>query len=391
MPNKQYVVHDNEVFEKIENDLFTSYKPVEVPKAKALTAEWHGAKIPFDMWSEIMAFMKASQAKFSSETMLFLYYDESKEQPWDFWVPPQETAGMTVKSSPNDPEFSKQRALYPDVMFGTVHHHCTSTAFQSGTDEADETTREGFHFTVGKLGKDQESEVHARLTLAGVHYVFDNLDMIIETDINPFKDGVDLDDNMLDFIEQYRNRAISRVPDNWAEYNFTDQFDNVSKKTYSYKGYGKAAYQASPAYQNSFSWADSWDTDDMTPVKKTGDTVDQDDLVEELVDYISTSWTGEEHILNYYTEYESKNHQELNDLTLGNTSDEEYRRVVTEMCNNEIYLSSMDGKEFTKLVETFLDDYTSLGYNFSFQDIQEQSIFNENRSAIQHMVKKGLS
>ena len=51
----------------------------------------------------------------------------------------------------------------------------------------------------------------------------------------------------------------------------------------------------------------------------------------------------------------------------------------------------MDGKDFTKLVETFLDDYTSIGYKFSFQDIQEQTIFDENRSAIQHMVKKGLS
>lgn len=387
MSNKEYIVHDNAVFEKIENSLFTSYKPVEVPQVKALTAEWHGAKIPFDMWSTIMAFMKASQAKFSSEAMLFLYYDESREQPWDFWVPPQETAGMTVKSDPDHPEFSKQRALYPDVMFGTVHHHCTSSAFQSGTDEADETTREGFHFTVGKLGKDQESEVHARLTLAGVHYDFENFDMIIETDINPFKDEVDLDDNMLDFIEKYRNRVISRVPDNWEDYDFTDQLNNVRKKTYSYKP--KGTYGS--AHQNSFSWADSWNDDDMNPIKKTGDTVDPDDLVEELVDYISTTWTGEEQILNYYTEYESKNYQELNDLTLGRTTDDEYRRVITEMCNNEIFLSSMDGKDFTKLVETFLDDYTSIGYKFSFQDIQEQTIFDENRSAIQHMVKKGLS
>lgn len=387
MPNKQYVVHDNEVFEKIENDLFTSYKPVEVPQVKALTAEWHGAKIPSDMWFEIMAFMKASQAKFSSEAMLFLYYDDSRDQPWDYWVPPQETAGMTVKSDPDDPEFSKQRAQYPDVMFGTVHHHCTSSAFQSGTDEADETTREGFHFTVGKLGKDQESEVHARLTLAGVHYEFENLDFIIESVSNPFKKDVNLDDNMLDFLQKHNNRVLSRVPDSWADYDFTDQLSNVSKKTRSYK----PNWTYGSSYQPSLSWADSWDTDDMSPVKKTGDTVDPDDLVEELVDYISSNWTGEEQILNYYTEYESKNYQELNDLTLGRTTDDEYRRVVTEMCNNEIFLSSMDGKDFTKLVETFLDDYTSIGYKFSFQDIQEQTIFNENRSAIQHMVKKGLS
>lgn len=385
MSNKQYVVHNNEVFEKIENDLFTSYKPVEVPQAEELTAEWHGKKIPSHIWFEILAFMKASQAKFSSEAMLFLYYDENSTEPWSYWVPPQKTNGMTVKSDPDHPEFSKQRAQYPDVMFGTVHHHCTSSAFQSGTDEADETTREGFHFTVGKLGKDQESEVHARLTLAGIHYEFENLNMIIDNVVNPFNPKIDLDDNMLDFLTQYNNRKLSKVPEDWQDYDFDDQLKNVTKPWF---GKSTPGYRSN---QKGFYWDDDAWEDKMNPVKKTGDTVNPDDLVEELVDYISSSWSGEEQILNYYTEYESKNYQELNDLTLGRTTDDEYRRVITEMCNNEIFLSSMDGKDFTKLVETFLDDYTSIGYKFSFQDIQEQTTFDENRSAIQHMVKKGLS
>ena len=43
---------------------------------------------------------------------------------------------MTVKSNPEHSEFEAQRAQCPDIMFGTVHHHCSSSAFQSGTDEA---------------------------------------------------------------------------------------------------------------------------------------------------------------------------------------------------------------------------------------------------------------
>ena len=272
---------------------------------------------------------------------------------------------------------------------GVQQHHCTSSAFQSGTDEADETTREGFHFTVGKLGKDQESEVHARLTLAGIHYEFDNLEMILEGFDNPFKDNLDLDDNMLHFLQEHNNRMLSRVPDNWDQYDFTDQFNNVSKKTWVTKS--PKSYHRNYGFYGQQSLG--WEEDDMYPVKKTDVNINPDDLVDELIEHLTTGWSGEESIMSYYTHYESKDYYKLSDLTLGNTTNEEYERVISAMCTNESFLASTEGKEFQKSVEEFLDEYKSMGYSYSFNDIQQEFEFNrdENRSTVQHMATKGLS
>tara|TARA_E500000318_G_scaffold44199_1_gene41758 strand:+ start:1837 stop:2997 length:1161 start_codon:yes stop_codon:yes gene_type:complete len=386
MSNKQYVVHNNEVFEKIENDLFTSYKPVEVPQAEELSAEWHGKKIPSHIWFEILAFMKASQAKFSSETMLFLYYDENSTEPWSYWVPPQKTSGMTVKSDPDNPEFVKQRQNYPDTMFGTVHHHCTSSAFQSGTDEADETTREGFHFTVGKLGKDQESEVHARLTLAGIHYEFENLNMIIENVVNPFNPKIDLDDNMLDFLTQYNNRKLSKIPEDWQDYDFDDQLKNVTKP---WVGKSTTGYRSN---QKGFYWDDDAWEDKMNPVKKTNVPIHEEDLADELVQQLSYSWDFEEAVVEYYTQYESKYPEKISDFTLGNTDDDECKRVLSAMLQSETFMGSSSGKKIQQIIEDFIDEYDKLGYKITLSDISDYLTHNyENRSTIQHMVKKGLS
>lgn len=44
---------------------------------------------------------------------------------------------------------------------GSVHHHCSSGAFQSGTDHSDEMKASGLHITIGKIGSD-EYEIDAR-------------------------------------------------------------------------------------------------------------------------------------------------------------------------------------------------------------------------------------
>lgn len=381
---KQYVINDNSVYEQIENDLFTSYKEIELPKVEELSAEWHGAKIPWKMWQEIMAFMKASQAKFSSETMLFLYYDEKAKQPWSYWVPPQETSGMTVKSSPDDSEFAKQRAAYPDIMFGTVHHHCTSSAFQSGTDEADETTREGFHFTVGCLGKDQDSEVHARLTLGAMHYEFENLDLIIETNVNPFKKNVVLDDNMQDFVTQYRNRLISKVPDDWEQRDFSKEFKNVHNRTFAWKSKHNKNYfgATNSGRQIGFGWDDKWDKE-LYPVKKTEDAFQIEDVTDELITQLSFDHRFDDILYSYATQYKSKDHEYITQLGYGILSDEELATALHAMLCNEIFMQSNDGDYLQETIKDFLDEYKVLGQTFTQEQIRQHLETYEDRSSIQ--------
>jgi hypothetical protein len=50
------------------------------------------------------------------------------------------------------------------LYFGTVHHHCSASAFQSGTDEANERNQDGLHLTVGRLDAERH-DLHARFYL----------------------------------------------------------------------------------------------------------------------------------------------------------------------------------------------------------------------------------
>ena len=52
------------------------------------------------------------------------------------------------------------------LYFGTVHHHCSASAFQSFTDEQNEWNQDGLHITVGKMDQDRH-DLHARFYLGG--------------------------------------------------------------------------------------------------------------------------------------------------------------------------------------------------------------------------------
>lgn len=52
------------------------------------------------------------------------------------------------------------------MYFCTVHHHCSASAFQSGTDEDNERNQDGLHITVGHMGSERH-DLHARFYLDG--------------------------------------------------------------------------------------------------------------------------------------------------------------------------------------------------------------------------------
>lgn len=74
---------------------------------------------------------------------------------------------------PETPEKARERFTFwqsePSddwLYFGTVHHHCSASAFQSSTDEQNEWNQDGLHLTVGRMDAEQH-DLHARLYLGG--------------------------------------------------------------------------------------------------------------------------------------------------------------------------------------------------------------------------------
>lgn len=125
---------------------------------------WHGGRIGPDVWVMVSGFLNWSQRETKSEALVYLAYSEEKAQ-WLPWVPAQRGySGMTVSPLPDHELTARARASLPPHNGGvivTVHHHCTASAFQSGTDERDELGKTGLHITLGHMSAARH-DLHAR-------------------------------------------------------------------------------------------------------------------------------------------------------------------------------------------------------------------------------------
>jgi hypothetical protein len=128
---------------------------------------WSGSKIPQAVWREIVGFFQWSQEETKSETQvrLLLNADTGEFKAWAF--PQKYGTGMTAKELSDHADYERQlneqMAGGNWIKFGTVHHHCSVGAFQSGTDSSDETEM-GIHITLGNIGSPRHS-IHGRVSL----------------------------------------------------------------------------------------------------------------------------------------------------------------------------------------------------------------------------------
>jgi len=135
---------------------------------------WKGAKIPAELWAQIVSFMRWTYEKYSSEAQLRLFYNEVSNT-WGVAVFPQ-TVGTGMISKEIEPHAGRDELFkqFDSTLgwreCGTVHHHCSTSAFQSGTDKADEMQKNGLHVTLGGMGDKTEHGFHARVTFRGVMY-----------------------------------------------------------------------------------------------------------------------------------------------------------------------------------------------------------------------------
>jgi hypothetical protein len=368
--SKQYVVNDNKVYQVNDSDLFTTFNAVDVP----VDPIWKGAKIPLTMWQDIVGFCKHSYDALKSETLIYLFYDETSKTPWSWWVPPQITAGMTVKSNPDDPEYAIQRAQYPDTMFGTVHHHCSTSAFQSGTDEADETQREGLHFTVGNLNQDCDFDVHFRMTIGDMHSELD-ADMYIERGPDPFKRNAAISEEVKEEILQDLHEKAIQQPAPPLLNKYDVEMQNVSKASYAKKQPVLGSWYDEPYYYTS---------------KKNEDTqnIDGKDIADDFVNAVFLDPDYEKILTDYYTARTDKNKLSL--LTAGAIFDADIAEDLSEMFGSYEYqrLHPNLYQYAEDQVSKFLAEQKSNGLDFTQNDLIYELNNYENGKGLQPMDKE---
>lgn len=142
----------------------------EIKSAKG-DLRWIGPKIPPEVWHEVTAFFKWCYDTYHSECQVRLYVSPT-QNTWKAWAYPQEAkTGMTARELDNEEKRRQHEELQlipPDwFAMGTVHHHCSAGAFQSGTDQMDEQDVDGLHITIGKLN-DPMYDMHARFYRKGL-------------------------------------------------------------------------------------------------------------------------------------------------------------------------------------------------------------------------------
>lgn len=156
--------------------LFLCQMEHEVKSTKA-NFDWQGPKISAEVWHQVLAFFRWSHDKTKSETQVRLFVN-AKHGQWAAWAFPQICGtGMTTKEiSEGSDEWNKQRSLFKDsagwMPFGTVHHHCTAGASQSGVDKDNEQGQDGLHITVGHMNS-KSYDIHARFYLSGSKFTPD--------------------------------------------------------------------------------------------------------------------------------------------------------------------------------------------------------------------------
>ncbi len=136
---------------------------------------WAGGKLN-PVWPDILAFFKWTFETTRSESQVRLFVNRGTGE-WKAWAFPQKAKQhmnayeITETDGDDYNKTKEQRAQFDDTLgwsyWGTVHHHCSAGAFQSGTDTANEQNQEGIHITVGHLDKDHY-DVHFRLYMNGI-------------------------------------------------------------------------------------------------------------------------------------------------------------------------------------------------------------------------------
>ena len=182
-----------------------------------------GPKFTPKIWHEVMSFFRWTHKEMDSESQVRLYVN-TKLGRWGAWAFPQEArTGMSAReiAQPETPEQAVERfASWKSepsgdwLYFCTVHHHCSLSAFQSGTDEENERNQDGLHITVGRIDSDRH-DIHARFYLAGNCF---EPDMSLFWPVEP-ELAEQVPSTMLDQVARFQmcGKVVVDFPDVWRK------------------------------------------------------------------------------------------------------------------------------------------------------------------------------
>jgi len=159
-----------------DNGLMRGYLPTPLdpaPSWATRSLQWNGGRITRDLVETVKSFFLWTQQTHQCEAQVRLYYRPDTHH-WSVVCFPQTIqGGLASKEIPGDEgrNAAMQELLCPHlwVPAGTMHHHCTAMAFQSGTDHNDEVDQSGLHVTFGNVLSDKWS-FHVRVCQQRVFY-----------------------------------------------------------------------------------------------------------------------------------------------------------------------------------------------------------------------------
>ena len=246
------IIKDNQVYELVDNDLFSYYKKVKIPEGSP-SLTWNKAKFSWNMWNDIKNICAYTYEKHKSECLIRLYYHSGNDE-WKAMFMPQQMSGMTVSDTLDPEVLINENCTNGWVEAGSVHHHCAVGASQSGTDEKDEQKQIGIHITLGNIDKEQYG-IHSRFkTSEGFSIVklmsFFNKPEWLEA--VPEKYKPELTFNVVsDMVlkagdpDKARKDWISRIKEKEV---FTNRSYNKSSRNNGYYGYGGYNYGQQSAF-----------------------------------------------------------------------------------------------------------------------------------------------
>lgn len=197
--------------------------------------------IPIYQWREIIGFHKTLSIATNAETVSYHKWDPARKR-YHTIIPFQDTVpgGLSVDVDWEDhrnikllDDFAKANGGDSMLPACTIHTHVNSSAFESGTDAADEDDMPGWHLTLGHLSKHKTLlDVHSRFRLPKVKRVIKHTTVKEGYEFplaNLFPAGTDME-------------LVLNCP--WTNQNLLQFADRVAltKKTI-YRGYSSQTYK----------------------------------------------------------------------------------------------------------------------------------------------------
>ncbi len=298
--------HKDKVLTHQSLPLWEGMIPLDLETEEAPAIRWKGHPIPWNLWFQALGFFRHINKEHKSEAQVRLAYNPTApaETSWRIVVMPQRVAtGMYSEElkALDDKQTEQREAALASLstedgvwhLNGTNHSHCDSSAFQSGTDYADEMSQTGVHLTFGRVSSD-EVHVHGRVTLRGIKYPIDWKDWVPDLD---WEEGASLRD---DFTLTLTKDTDLSFPKEWLDLCYV--IAEPKRPIHAWKGhkskYGNEWFRSNEEKpMPKTNWA--------TPYEPYGDAEDKEDLLSDAEAKLPASLYGlfRRYITRYYDNY----------------------------------------------------------------------------------------